>query len=85
VAYGLNVKIMGFILMFNKLNGVEMNYRYFEHDGTQYRITLIKGEDWRDCSKDTLERFNPELKQWFSSVTSVDFIRFFGTPVNHEG
>ena len=61
-----------------------MNYQYFEHDGTQYRITLIKGEDWRDCSKDTLERFNPELKQWFSSVTSVDFIRFFGTPVNKD-
>ena len=59
-----------------------MNYQYFEHDETEYRITLNPGSDWRDCSRDSLERFNPELKEWFSSVISVDFIRGFGTPVN---
>lgn len=59
--------------------------RYFEHNGTIYRITLCPGDDWRDSSKDVLHRWVESTRTWEDSVMSVNHIRSFGEQLTDYG
>lgn len=55
----------------------------FELNGTIYKITLNRGESWRDTSADTMTRWIPEQRRWAETVISVSHVRSFGTPCDN--
>jgi len=51
---------------------------FFEFDGAFFRIELIKGETWKDCSRDKAQCWNSEIQEWVDSDVSASRLRSFG-------
>lgn len=57
------------------------SYHLFELDGDLFRVELVKGDTWKDCSKDKVQRLNTENDGWVDSDVSASRLRSFGRSV----